>query len=97
MVAAGELCCLSDNSGYFISCCPMKVVGIPDERLGEEIYACVQLKDGQTVTQDDIKQFCKEKVSAYVLYANSALLYINTGNCCKQLQTLEGLVESKWQ
>ena len=39
-----------------------QVVGVPDARLGEAICAWVQLKDGQTATEDDIKDFCREKV-----------------------------------
>ncbi|KAK3100350.1 hypothetical protein FSP39_018563 [Pinctada imbricata] len=43
----------------------VQIVGVPDERLGEEIYAFVQLKDGHAVTEADIKQFCKEKLARY--------------------------------
>lgn len=43
------------------------VCGVPDERMGEEICAWVKLKDddgssGAAVTEDDIKNFCKDKV-----------------------------------
>ncbi|KAK3099774.1 hypothetical protein FSP39_009474 [Pinctada imbricata] len=39
----------------------IQIVGVPDERLGEEVYAFVQLKDGHAATGEDIKQFCREK------------------------------------
>ncbi|WAQ98781.1 ACSF2-like protein [Mya arenaria] len=39
----------------------VQVVGVPDKRLGEQICACVILKDKQTATEEEIKEFCKEK------------------------------------
>jgi long-chain acyl-CoA synthetase len=41
------------------------VIGVPDERLGEEIKAVVQLKSGQTATAEELIAFCKERVAAY--------------------------------
>jgi long-chain acyl-CoA synthetase len=41
------------------------VIGVPDERLGEEIKAVVQLKTGQSVTAEELIAFCKERVAAY--------------------------------
>ena len=41
------------------------VIGISDERLGEEIKAVVQLKTGQSVTAEELIAFCKERVAAY--------------------------------
>ena len=36
------------------------VVGVPDERLGEEIAACIILKDGvEKPSVEDIRNFCK--------------------------------------
>ncbi|KAL4233939.1 hypothetical protein ACF0H5_005595 [Mactra antiquata] len=43
----------------------VQVVGVPDRRLGEEICACIELKDGETATEDEIKQFCKERVARF--------------------------------
>ena len=37
---------------------------MPDERLGEEICAWIELKENETATEDEIKAFCKAKVSA---------------------------------
>ncbi len=34
------------------------VIGIPDMRLGEVTAAIIELKDGMTVTEDDINDFC---------------------------------------
>ncbi len=41
------------------------VIGIPDERLGEEVKAVVSLKPGATATEEDIIAFVKERVAAY--------------------------------
>ncbi len=41
------------------------VVGIPDERLGEEIKAFVVPKPGAQVTEDEIIEWCKERLAAY--------------------------------
>ncbi len=41
------------------------VIGIPDMKMGEEIKAFIYLKTGTSVTEDDIRAFCKERVAAY--------------------------------
>jgi len=41
------------------------VIGIPDERLGEEVKAVVALKPGASATADDIIAFVKERMAAY--------------------------------
>src|SRR5229473_1514919 len=41
------------------------VIGIPDERLGEEVKAVIALKPGATATAEDIMAFVKERVAAY--------------------------------
>ena len=38
------------------------VVGIPDTRMGEELCACVKLVRDQTMTDKELKEFCKDKV-----------------------------------
>lgn len=39
-----------------------QVVGVPDERLGEEICAWIQVKENQSISEEEIKSYCKEKV-----------------------------------
>jgi len=34
------------------------VIGLPDERLGEITAAIIQLKDGMTATEDEIREYC---------------------------------------
>lgn len=42
-----------------------EVVGIPDERLGEQICTWVVLKPNQTMTEEELKEFCKDKIAHY--------------------------------
>jgi long-chain acyl-CoA synthetase len=41
------------------------VVGIPHPELGEEVAAAVTLKPGTTATEEELREFCKERVAAY--------------------------------
>ncbi|MFV0462096.1 MAG: long-chain-fatty-acid--CoA ligase [Nostocoides sp.] len=41
------------------------VVGVPDDVHGEEIAAVVTLKPGASVTEDEIREYAKERVAAY--------------------------------
>ena len=59
----------------FIFTCPkvkdVQVIGVPDKRYGEEIMACVILKEGETMTEEEMKRFiganmAKYKVPRYV-------------------------------
>uniref|UniRef100_A0A8C6Q219 Medium-chain acyl-CoA ligase ACSF2, mitochondrial n=1 Tax=Nothobranchius furzeri TaxID=105023 RepID=A0A8C6Q219_NOTFU len=42
----------------------VQVVGVKDERLGEQVCACIRLRQGQTSTAQEIRSFCKGKVRA---------------------------------
>ena len=35
------------------------VIGLPDKRLGEIVAAIIELKDGESCSEEDIEQFCK--------------------------------------
>ena len=41
------------------------VIGAPDERLVEIVMAIVQLKDGETMTEEEVIEFCKTKLALY--------------------------------
>jgi long-chain acyl-CoA synthetase len=41
------------------------VLGMPHEALGEEVKAFVILKDGQSVTEEELIAWCKENMAAY--------------------------------
>jgi acyl-CoA synthetase (AMP-forming)/AMP-acid ligase II len=50
------------------ACQPVKlarVVGLPDDRLGQVVVLCVVLKDGAPATAEDITSFLRERVAAY--------------------------------
>lgn len=43
----------------------VQVVGIPDAVYGEEVMAWIILKEGQEATSEEIKEFCKGKISKH--------------------------------
>jgi fatty-acyl-CoA synthase len=43
----------------------VQVVGVPDARYGEEIMAWVRLRGGQTVTAEELREFCRERIARY--------------------------------
>ncbi|XP_071495130.1 medium-chain acyl-CoA ligase ACSF2, mitochondrial-like [Diadema antillarum] len=45
----------------------IQVIGVPDERLIEELCACVMLKSGEICSEDEIRAFCKGKVQHYMV------------------------------
>ena len=54
----------------------VQVIGVPDEQYGEEIMACVILKEGETMTEDEMKQYvrdhmAKHKVPRYVDFVDA--------------------------
>ena len=53
----------------------VQVIGVPDEAYGEEIMAWVILKEGETMTEDELKDFvmshmAKHKVPRYVAFVD---------------------------
>ncbi len=54
----------------------VQVVGVPDEKYGEEAYAFIILKDGESMTEEEIRAFCvasiaKHKVPRYFDFVES--------------------------
>jgi fatty-acyl-CoA synthase len=44
----------------------VQVIGVPDERYGEEIMACVRLREGaDPLTDDDVRQFCQGRIAHF--------------------------------
>jgi long-chain acyl-CoA synthetase len=41
------------------------VIGVPDATLGEEVHAIVAIRDGQSVTEDELIDFVKQRIAAY--------------------------------
>ncbi|NLX77211.1 MAG: AMP-binding protein [Clostridiaceae bacterium] len=51
----------------------VQVVGVPDKQYGEEILACVILKDGENLTEDELKCYirsniAKHKTPRYIMF-----------------------------
>jgi len=51
------------------------VVGVPDVKYGEELCAWIKVKSGQTLTESEVKEFCKGKIAhfkipRYVLFVD---------------------------
>ena len=64
----------------FIYTCPkvsdVQVIGVPDEKYGEEIMACIILKEGETMTEQEMKEYvganmARHKVPRYIEFVDS--------------------------
>ena len=43
----------------------VQCIGVPDQKYGEELCACVVLKPGVTSTPDEIQEFCRGQIAHY--------------------------------
>ena len=43
----------------------VQVIGVPDQKYGEEICAWIKLREGQTATPEEIREFCKGQIAHY--------------------------------
>jgi len=43
----------------------VQVIGVPDKKYGEEVCAWIKLKKNETATEDEIKNYCKDKIAHY--------------------------------
>ncbi|MGE0423309.1 MAG: AMP-binding protein [Reyranellaceae bacterium] len=43
----------------------VQVVGVPDARFGEEVCAWIKLRDGESATDEEIREFCKGQIAHY--------------------------------
>jgi fatty-acyl-CoA synthase len=41
------------------------VVGVPDRKYGEEICACIRLREGMQLTGEEVREFCREQIAHY--------------------------------
>ncbi|OQY44134.1 MAG: hypothetical protein B6240_11095 [Desulfobacteraceae bacterium 4572_87] len=41
------------------------VIGVPDDRSGESVKAFIQVKPGETVTEEEILAYCKKNMAGY--------------------------------
>jgi len=54
----------------------VQVIGVPDERYGEELMAWVVLRPGASLSEEEVKEFCKGqiahfKIPRYVKFVDS--------------------------
>lgn len=43
----------------------VQVVGVPSEKFGEEVMACIKLKEGETATEEELREFCKGRIAHF--------------------------------
>jgi fatty-acyl-CoA synthase len=41
------------------------VFGVPDERFGEELCAWIRLREGESMTEDEVLAFCRDQIAHY--------------------------------
>lgn len=43
----------------------IQIYGVPDKKYGEQVMAAVILKKGQCMTEDEVRDFCKDRIANY--------------------------------
>src|SRR5271166_2179123 len=43
----------------------VQVFGVPDERFGEELCAWITIRPGESLTEDDVREFCRDQIAHY--------------------------------
>ena len=43
----------------------VQVIGVPDKQYGEEIMACIILREGESATEEEIKEFCRASMAKH--------------------------------
>ena len=81
-----------------------QVIGVPDPRYGEELCACIELHEGETASEEEIRAFCEGKIAhfkipRYIVFVDSFPLTV-TGKVQKYILREEmseklGLAEAK--
>ena len=41
------------------------VIGVPDDKWGESVKAIILLKEGKTISEEEMIAFCKERLAGY--------------------------------
>jgi fatty-acyl-CoA synthase len=54
----------------------VQVIGVPDQKYGEEAMACIILKDSETLTEEEMRDFivgrlARHKVPRYIRFVDS--------------------------
>ena len=51
-----------------------QVIGVPDEKYGEQVMAWVTTKPGATLTEEDVKEFCRGQIAHFKVPAHVAFI-----------------------
>ena len=51
-----------------------QVIGVPDQKFGEQVMAWVTLKPGATLTEEDVKEYCRGRIAHYKVPAYVAFV-----------------------
>lgn len=43
----------------------VQIIGVPDRKFGEEVMAWVRLREGRTVSEEELKSFCKARLAHF--------------------------------
>jgi fatty-acyl-CoA synthase len=43
----------------------VQVIGVPDAKYGEEIMAWVRLREGETASAEEVREYCRDKIAHY--------------------------------
>jgi fatty-acyl-CoA synthase len=43
----------------------VQVIGVPDERYGEELMAWVVIREGASLTEERVRDFCRDRIAHY--------------------------------
>ena len=43
----------------------VQVFGVPDAKFGEEICAWVKVREGETLTEQEVREFCRDQIAHY--------------------------------
>jgi fatty-acyl-CoA synthase len=43
----------------------VQIIGVPDKKFGEKVAACIQLKEGQSLSTDELKNYCKGQIASF--------------------------------
>jgi fatty-acyl-CoA synthase len=43
----------------------VQVFGVPDERYGEQLCAWINIQEGETLTEQEVVEFCRDRIAHY--------------------------------
>ena len=43
----------------------VSVFGVPDDKYGEEVCAWIKLKEGESLSEEEVRSFCRDQIAHY--------------------------------